>query len=331
MARKLFHSLVILGLTFLARPGQVLRAQSTSSLSAINAPTFIRPGFRDLPNFRACGQKAMGSQPHAPATGLATQKVYQFRTVDYPAATSSQIFDFADGMAGGFYAFGTSESAFYFKGVVNHKVTIPGATASTVYGINATGRMVGGFNDANGIHGFFYDGTKFTTLDDPAASSYGTSAMGINDAGAIVGTYYDRDDVPHGFLYVNGSYNNFDCPNSAGTNASGINASGQIVGFCWYNSAYHGFLLSNNAYTPVDFPQAALTYLYGINDAGAMAGTFQDSSGKYHGFTDSAGSMNPVDVLGGTTNTFLIRIKNNGAVVGFAYDSLNESHGIIGH
>jgi probable HAF family extracellular repeat protein len=267
----------------------------------------------------------------ASALGLTAQKVYQFRTVDFPAATSSQLYDFADGMAGGYYAFGASQTAFYFKGITNHTVNVPGATASTVYGINAAGHMVGGFNDSKGPHGFFYDGTTFVTLDDPAASAYGTSAIGINDAGLIVGTYNDINDVPHGFLYTDGKYTNFDCPNSAGTNATGINSSGQIVGFCWYNSTYHGFILSNNAYTAIDVPQGTLTYLYGINDAGAVAGTFEDAAGTFHGFTYSDFSFNQVDVLGGTTHTFLIRIKNNGAVVGFAYDSLNESHGIIGH
>jgi len=331
MTRKLFYSLVILGLTFLAGQGQVLMAQSASATGVINAPFGARPGFPGVPVFQAGARPSTGSHTDAAGLGLTKQKVYQFRTVDFPAATSSQLYDFADGIAGGYYAFGSSETAFYFKGITNHTLNVPGATASYVAGINAAGHMVGGFNDSKGPHGFLYDGTTFVTLDDPAASVYGTSALGINDAGLIVGTYYDINDVAHGFLYEDGSYTNFDCPNSTATNAAGINASGQIVGFCWYNSTYHGFILSNNAYTPIDFPQGTLTYLYGINDAGDVAGTFEDASSNFHGFTYSHLLFNQVDVLGGTTLTFLIRIKNNGAVVGFAYDSLNESHGIIGH
>ncbi|MGA8491553.1 MAG: hypothetical protein WB711_14095 [Terriglobales bacterium] len=332
MTRKLFYSLAILGLTFLPGQGHVLMAQSAPSASgALNVPTGIRPGFPGLLNFHTGALQGIGSHQHAAPSGLTKQKVYQFRTVDFPAATSSLIYDFADGIAAGYYSFSTSETAFYFKGITNHTLKVPGATVSAVYGVNAAGHMVGGFNDSKGVHGFLYDGTTFVTLNDPAASVYGTSAVGINDAGQIVGTYYDINNVPHAFVYTNGAYTNFDCPNSDGTNAAGINSSGQIVGFCWYNSTYHGFLLSNNAYTPIDFPQAALTYLYGINDSGAVAGTFEDASGPFHGFTYSGGLFNQVDVLGGTTDTFLIRIKNNGAVVGFAYDSLNESHGIIGH
>ena len=333
MTRKLFYSLAILGLTFFVAHGQVLMAQSAPAATGIiNAPFGARPGFPGVPVFQTGARQKTGSHTDAAALGLTKQKVYQFRTVDFPAATSSQLYDFADGIAGGFYAFGSSETAFYFKGITNHTVKVPGATASAVYGVNATGHMVGGFNDTNGsrIHGFLYDGTTFVTLDDPAGNVYGTNANGINDAGVIVGTY-DIAEIPHGFVYTNGSYTNFDCPNSAGTNATGINSSGQIVGFCWYNSTYHGFLLNNGDYTAIDFPQAALTYLYGINDAGAMAGTFEDPAGHFHGFTFSDGVFNQVDVQGGTTDTFLIRIKNNGAVVGFAYDSLNESHGIIGH
>ena len=333
MTRKLVHSLAILGLMFLAGQGQVLMAQSAPAATGIiNAPFGARPGFLGPLGLKTGARQKTGSHMDASALGLTTQKVYQFRTVDFPAATSSQLYDFADGIAGGYYAFGSgSQTAFYFKGITNHTVKVPGATSSAVYGVNATGHMVGGFDDTNGsrIHGFLYDGTTFVTLDDPAAV-YGTNAIGINDAGVIVGTY-DVGEIPHGFEYVNGNYSNFDCPNSAGTNATGINSSGQVVGFCWYNSTYHGFLLSNNGYTAIDFPQAALTYLYGINDAGAMAGTFQDPAGHFHGFTYSDGVFNQVDVQGGTTDTFLIRIKNNGAVVGFAYDSLGESHGLIGH
>jgi probable HAF family extracellular repeat protein len=334
MTRKLFHSLAILALTFLVGQCQVLIAQSApAATGVINAPFGAHPGFPGVPVFQTGARQKSGSHSDAAPLGLTKQKVYQFRTVDFPAATSSLIYDFADGKAAGTYAFSSSETAFYFEGITNHTLKVPGATASAVYGVNASGHMVGGFNDTNGSrsHGFLYDGTNFVTLDDPAGSVYGTNATGINDAGVIVGTYNDMGDVPHGFLYINGNFNNFDCPNSVGTNAWGINSSGQIVGFCWYNSTYHGFLLSNDSYTAIDFPQAALTYLYGINDAGAVAGTFEDAAGKFHGFTYSGGLFNQVDVLGGTTDTFLIRVKNNGAVVGFAYDSLNESHGIIGH
>ena len=214
MTRKLYHSLIILALTFLALQGQMLMAQSAPAASGlINAPFGARPGFPGLPVFPTGARQKTGTRTDAAALGLTTQKVYQFRTVDFPAATSSQLYDFADGKAGGYYAFGSSETAFYFKGITNHTLKVPGATASTVFGINAAGHMVGTFNDSKGPHGFLYDGTKFVTLDDPAASSYGTSAMGINDAGVIVGTYNDINDVPHGFLF-NGDYTNFDCPNS---------------------------------------------------------------------------------------------------------------------
>jgi len=110
----------------------------------------------------------------------------------------------------------------------------PSATTSTTAsGINTAGQIVGFFRNASGRHGFLYNGSTYTTLDDPFASANagGTLALGISNAGQIVGGYYDSSGNEHGFRYSGGSYTTLD--DSLGTNGtepSGINASGQIVG-----------------------------------------------------------------------------------------------------
>ena len=65
----------------------------------------------------------------------------------------------------------------------------------------------------------------YTTIDDPSATSQGTTAFGINDAGQIVGSSGD-----HGFLLSGGTYTALNDPLGFDTTAFGINASGQIVG-----------------------------------------------------------------------------------------------------
>ena len=73
------------------------------------------------------------------------------------------------------------------------------ATGSTsAQGINASGQIVGFYQNAGGFHGFLYSGGTYTTLDDPSATN-GTLAQGINDAGQIVG-HYQGASGPHGFL-----------------------------------------------------------------------------------------------------------------------------------
>jgi probable HAF family extracellular repeat protein len=50
----------------------------------------------------------------------------------------------------------------------------------------------------NRQHGFIYDGSTYTTVDDPSGVS-GTYATGINNRGQIVGYYLDGHQT-HGFV-----------------------------------------------------------------------------------------------------------------------------------
>src|SRR3989442_9316465 len=46
------------------------------------------------------------------------------------------------------------------------------ATGSTsAQGINASGQIVGFYQNAGGFHGFLYSGGTYTTLDDPSATN----------------------------------------------------------------------------------------------------------------------------------------------------------------
>ncbi len=329
MTNKSFHTLAILAVAFFAGQGPQLMAQSTPVPDGIG-PIALFGNYRQrVPRKpRAAVRQSTGSQQDAVAQGLAKTKAYKFRTVDYPAATNTPIFDYNDGIAVGYFVFGTSDStAFYYKGTTNYILTVPGSYDGELIGINAHGQMVGGYDDSKGGHGFLYDGKTFTTLDFPKAIV--TGANGINSSGEIVGAFWGNDQIPHGFLYTNGTFTQLDCPNSSATYASGINASGEIVGSCWYNSAYHGFLLSNKIYTAIDFPGAESTNANGINDAGAIAGNYEDAT-TTHGFTYVSGAFTQVDVGGGAVATALNRITNTKNVVGYYQDSLGELHGVIG-
>lgn len=330
MTKKLFHTLAILAVALFAGQGQLLMAQSatTGSRGDWNALRGIRQVL-ELQLKSHASRQVPAPQSRAVELGLTKQKVYSFRTVDYPAATSSDIFDFDDGTAVGEFAFGTSSSGnFYFKGTLNHLLNVPGATDSIIEGINGSGQMVGNYVDSNGIsHGFSYDGKSITSVDVPGSTF--TDAVDLNDAGVIVGQYIDTNSVGHGFQYKEGTFTTIDCPGAQQTIAAGVNSSGEIVGICFDNSGTHGFLLSNGGYSTIDFPLAAATLALGINDAGSIAGTFNDNT-TLHGFTYIDGVFSQVDVGGGTTATTLWRIKNNKNVVGYAKDSLGENHGIIG-
>ena len=84
-------------------------------------------------------------------------------------------------------------------------------TAAQVSGLKGTyvtgvsgGNVVGYYVDAGNVsHGFLYNGTTFTTLDDPNAgqgAGQGTNVTAVS-GNNVVGYYQDASGVEHGFLY----------------------------------------------------------------------------------------------------------------------------------
>jgi probable HAF family extracellular repeat protein len=75
---------------------------------------------------------------------------------------------------------------------------VPGSSSTrlcSANGINATGQIVGSYEDAAGRHSFLLAQGSFTRLDAPGAAS--TYAYGINGSGQIVGVYFEPPFVSH--------------------------------------------------------------------------------------------------------------------------------------
>jgi hypothetical protein len=120
------------------------------------------------------------------------------------------------------------------------------------------------------LHGYFYDGTTYTTLDYPGAA---TEAVGINNAGVISGLYYFSSSGPYGFIYDHGTFTQLSYPNTpSGTDGQGINNHNEVVGYWGY---YYSFVYNNGSYTSFGYPGAAVTYGVGVNDSGETSGYYQ--------------------------------------------------------
>jgi uncharacterized membrane protein len=117
-------------------------------------------------------------------------------------------------------------------------IDVPGAKQTVVYGINASGDIVGSYKDANKIfHGFILSGGVFTTVDVPGAA--GVELRGIGPGGDVVGDYW-----------------------TAGEPAV----------------AAHGFLLRRNGeFVPIEFPLHAYTYPQRILPDGTILGCVHDN------------------------------------------------------
>ncbi len=61
-------------------------------------------------------------------------------------------------------------------------------TGNIAWSISGT-NIVGNFTDSTGNHGYFYSGGVYVTLNDPLATSAGTSPRGVS-GNQVIGQYY---------------------------------------------------------------------------------------------------------------------------------------------
>jgi probable HAF family extracellular repeat protein len=208
-------------------------------------------------------------------------------------------------------------------------VDVPGATFTSLTGINDSGQMIGFYVAAGIRYDFLLSDGTYTTLYGPNGT--GAFANGINNAGQIVGYYFGADGLVHGFLRdSDGTYTTLDFPgfDSLDTEAYGINDSGQIVGQYYGGGRIHGFLRdSYGRYTRFDAQGAFYTMLTGINHAGVLLGnTIDDDGGNGAFYFDS--SFEPIIPVPGSA-TYAFGINDVGDIVGFYGQPDGSSHGYL--
>ncbi|MCQ8117158.1 DUF3466 family protein [Methylomonas rosea] len=205
-----------------------------------------------------------------------------------------------------------------------------GTGGTFVFGINASGQVVGYFTNPAGYnhyHGFVSTSAGYTTLDVP--NTYYTDANSVNAGGQVSGTTH-YDGARHGFVYDGSSYQTRDVPGADSIFRYVINDAGQAAGFIWNDTGYHGFTFDGSNYKILDAPnsQSGTTYVYGINNIGQTTGYFLDQNG-YHGFIYNGSSYKTFDAPN-TTYTFAYGINDLSHVVGNFYDfAANRDKGFV--
>jgi hypothetical protein len=221
---------------------------------------------------------------------------------------------------------------------LNDPAATMGTYAMGVYGNS----VVGSYEDANGIHGFFYNGSTYTTLDDPAADLGSTYAMGMSNNN-IVG-YYDDAAGEHGFIYnyITSTYTTLDDPMATpGTTQALAISVNDIVGL--YNGsdgASHGFLYDGSTWTTIDDPLSSPSINYHTTPSAVSDGTIVGSYSTFgtgsHGFVDTFGTYTTLDDtnslpgntwLSGAWITETINDYFDGSVVGIYSDGTYD-HGL---
>jgi probable HAF family extracellular repeat protein len=125
---------------------------------------------------------------------------FSFTTIDVPGASQTDAFGVNKaGQIVGFY----EDASFTLHGFLRNTdgtfttIDVPGAGSTTAGGISGR-KIVGGYSDGNGWHGFLLKRGHFLTIDVPGAQQ-STAALGISGK-KIVGYYLDLLGIPHGFL-----------------------------------------------------------------------------------------------------------------------------------
>jgi hypothetical protein len=80
------------------------------------------------------------------------------------------------------------------------------------------------------------------------------------------------------------------------------------------------------AFTTISFPGSKATMALGLTDAGEVVGTYQDSAGAYHGFTDIGGTFATLDAPS-SASTQASGVNDSNKVVGAYSDAKGAVHG----
>jgi probable HAF family extracellular repeat protein len=201
--------------------------------------------------------------------------------------------------------------------------------ATTPFGINATGDVVGGFTAANGAtKGFLYAGGKYTVLNGPPGTDGFARALGINSASpnVIVGDYKTSDNRYHGFMYESGHYTNFDYNSTTSSGIFGINDTKDIVGD-FGNSAPEGFAVINGKRHAFYGKGTDSTYAYAINDSDDVVGVYFDSSGLKHGFLRAPSGAITQIAFPGAVQTECDGINNTDEITGTYTNTAGLTYG----
>ena len=286
--------------------------------------------------------------------------VYEFKTVDYPHAVSTQLWGInnAGQIIGEALFIGQPTLSFLYNpqnGVFTSLPPVPGEVESDTVsngfiGINDPGVVVGStsFDGVTQSGVILHTNGTFTFFPHPGWPI--TIARAVGNSGLVTGyaTNLDNSDFI-GFIYNPASNTFIDFLESPQTIAQGINASNQVVGSAFFfpNGVYAGsppgqyaFLRESGGAITLFRVNSSRTRARGINDFGTIAGFVTVPPGVASGFVGTlAGLPGPgqnipdADLLNvpGAVDTFAQAINNAEQVVG-AWDDGNPNgfqHGFI--
>jgi probable HAF family extracellular repeat protein len=120
----------------------------------------------------------VGSTALAQTNAQTSQPPYQFKSIDFPGAASTQAFGINERgeVVGAYTDTGGNSHGFQLSDGRFRSIDFPGAISTTARGINDDGEVVGAFaniTEPAGFHGFVLRNGKFTRVDFPGSAHSG--------------------------------------------------------------------------------------------------------------------------------------------------------------
>jgi len=215
----------------------------------------------------------------------------KFTAIDYPNAQFTIAFGIgATGEIVGVYGDNAGIlHGFLLKAGTFSGLDVTGASGSLPAMISS-GRVVGGYFNGTGLHGFSSSLGMVQTIDCPGATF--TFLSGLAPQGQMVGGYATVDGNGHGALVKDGNCIAVDFPGGTNTYVNGINTQGDIVGrYTGADGSVHGFLWRGFVKTASVVYSAAHDFSTRLNPNAVWS----------YGFSTSLGGPFTLDSISGST------------------------------
>ncbi len=272
------------------------------------------------------------------AVSLSAQTSYNFRTVNYPHDTFTQLLGInKKGEIAGYHNVNDNKGFTYELSTKKFEnENFPGSTATQVIGIDGLGGTCGFYVDQSGVtHGFLDDNNAFKSIDFPGTPF--NQLLGRNDLAQVAGYYSQTANgsgpfVPYIYDINGGVWEVITIPGSTSAQATDINFNQQVTGFFIdANNVNHGWWLNAGTLLQLDYPGAVFTQATGENNKGLVVGTYQDASGGFHGFVynTTTAQYTSVDDPKAVGFTFVNGVNDNGMLVGFTMPSNTLAQGFV--
>ncbi len=275
------------------------------------------------------------------AAGAAATE-FEIRALDYPGATSTELFALNDAaqVVGAERDTARRPHAIVLQDgrlrLLDPNGVIGKAVRSWAFSINNRGDIAGAYVDTAGtFHGYVHhpDGT-IDPIEYPGG--FDTQAFGINDLRSVIGVYSDSAGNPHAFVLREGVYKTIDVAGGLQTIPLSINDREEIAGeyITTANTNGFGYVQQKDGTVsivtaPGSDPQQ--TFFISINNRDQILGGYANASTAQQNFllTGSVYALFDLPARFGAIFVSAQTVNDRDEIVGFYQNAAGAFHGFL--